>query len=108
MRVDLTTRGLEQPETSKPGRAGQSRAAAKQTSASASARASASMAVDRTQFSFDGTRVQSLAAQALAAPEIRQAKVVSLGQAISNGEYSVDAGKVADAMTAEASGGSFR
>jgi len=102
MRVDLTTSGLEQPENSKLGRAGQSRAATNQSSANASE----SAAVDHTQFTFDGTRIQSLAAQALAAPEIRQAKVASLGQAIGNGEYSVDAGKVADAMTAEAE--SFR
>lgn len=108
MRVDLTTGGLQQPENSKPGRAGQSGTAANQSSASAGASAAASTAVDRAQFSFDQARIQSLAAQALAAPEIRQAKVAALGQAIGNGEYSVDAAKVADAMTAELSGASFR
>jgi flagellar biosynthesis anti-sigma factor FlgM len=106
MRIDLTTSGLEQPENSQAGRARQSGTTANQGSASASTAASAG--VDRTQFSFDGTRVQTLAAQALAAPEIRQTKVAGLGQAISNGEYSVDAGKVADAMTAEFSGASSR
>jgi flagellar biosynthesis anti-sigma factor FlgM len=108
MRIDLTTSGLEQPENSKAGRARQSGTTSNQASASASASTAESAGVDRTQFSFDRTRVQTLAALALAAPEIRQTKVAGLGQAISNGEYSVDAGKVADAMTAEFSGPSFR
>ena len=74
MRVDFTTFGLEPPE---PG---------------------------KTRFSFDQTRVQSLEAQVLAQPEIRAAKVQSLQQAIGNGNYSVPASQVADAMVGELSG----
>jgi len=108
MRVDLTTNGLGQPESRKTGRSGQSGAA---SSAGAGSSAGVSAGVtggDRAQFSFDQARVQALTAQALAAPEVRQAKVAALGQAISSGEYTVDAGKVADAMTAAYNGASFR
>jgi len=45
--------------------------------------------------------VQSLEAQVLAQPEVRQAKVQSLQQAIGNGEYSVSAGQVAAAMASD-------
>jgi len=61
--------------------------------------------VDQTRFSFDQTRVQALEAQVLAQPEIRQAKVQALQQAIGNGEYSVSAGQVADAMASDLGGG---
>ena len=70
--------------------------------------ASAGTAVDRTQFSFDQSRVRSLASQALATPEIREAKVSALGQAIASGGYSVEPGKVAEAMTAELAGAGIR
>ena len=60
---------------------------------------------DQTRFSFDQTRVQSLEAQVLAQPEIRQAKVQSLQQAIGNGEYSVSAGQIADAMASDLGAG---
>ncbi len=105
MRIDLTSSGLGQPESSKPARPRQTETAANDARGSAGASASAS--VDRTRFSFDQTRVQSLESQALAAPEIRQAKVASLGQDISSGNYSVDPAKVADAITSELAGASF-
>jgi flagellar biosynthesis anti-sigma factor FlgM len=60
--------------------------------------------VDQTRFSFDQTRVQSLEAHVLAQPEIREAKVRSLQQAIGNGEYSVPASQVADALVSELGG----
>jgi flagellar biosynthesis anti-sigma factor FlgM len=60
--------------------------------------------VDQTRLSFDQTRVQSLEAHVLAQPEIREAKVQSLRQAIGNGGYSVPASQVADALISELSG----
>lgn len=112
MRINPTTSGIEQQDNNKTGRAGQPANQSSQANASAAAitgaNSGASASIDRTQFSFDQARVQTLQSQALAEPEIRQAKVSSLGQAIGSGGYSVDAGKVADAITAEFSGASFR
>ncbi len=96
MRVDFTTFGLEPPEKSNTGRAGQT--------GNAETGASSASGLDQTRFSFDQTRVQSLEAQVLAQPEIREAKVQSLQQAIGNGEYSVPPSQVADAMVSELSG----
>lgn len=93
MRVDFTTFGLEPPERGKTGRAGQTEAVG--------TGASSSSGLDQTRFSFDQTRVQSLAAHVLAQPEIREAKVKSLQQAIGNGEYSVPASQIADALVSE-------
>jgi flagellar biosynthesis anti-sigma factor FlgM len=110
MRVDFTNLGLEPPEKSKPGRAGQTGTAANAaaTPSGASSTADANAGVDRARFSFDQARVQSLARQALAAPEVRQEKVAPLQQAVANGNYAVDSGKVADAMAAELSHGRIR
>jgi len=96
MRVDFTTFGTELPEQSKTGRAGQTEAAGTGASSTSS--------VDQTRFSFDQTRVQSLEAQVLAQPEIREAKVQTLQQAIGNGEYSVPASQIADALASELGG----
>ena len=101
MRVDLTSRGVEQPENSKTGRAGQTGASGTTASSASSSSSSSTLGLDQASFSFDPTRVQSLEAQVLAQPEIRQAKVQALQQAIGNGEYSVSAGQVADAMVSE-------
>ncbi len=68
--------------------AGQSVAPAEKTSAD----------VDRTTFQSGPSNVRSLVTAALASPEIRQDKVDSARQAISDGTYKFDAGKVADAM----------
>jgi len=107
MRVDLTSRGVEPPESGKTGRAGQTGSGtASSVSGSASSSTSGSTSgLDQTRFSFDQTRVQALEAQVLAQPEIRQAKVQALQQAIGNGEYSVSAGQVADAMASDLGGG---
>jgi flagellar biosynthesis anti-sigma factor FlgM len=96
MRVDLTSFGVEPPEKGTTGRAGQTGAAGTGTTNTTG--------VDQTRFSFDQTRVQSLETEVLAQPEIRQAKVQSLQQAIGNGEYSVPAGQIANAMVSELAG----
>ena len=105
MRVDLTSRGVEQPENGKTGRAGQTGASGTTASSAPSSSSSSTLGLDQASFSFDPARVQSLAAQVLAQPEIRQAKVQALQQAIGNGEYSVSAGQVADAMVSELGSG---
>jgi flagellar biosynthesis anti-sigma factor FlgM len=97
MRVDFTAFGVEPPDQGKTGRAGQP-VGNEGTGASSAAGA------DQASFSFDSTRVQSLEAQVMAQPEIRQAKVESLQQTIGNGSYSVPASLVADAMVSELSG----
>jgi flagellar biosynthesis anti-sigma factor FlgM len=102
MRVDFTTSGLEPPEKSTTGRAGHAEHAG--TGAAAGAEAGSASGVDQTRFSFDQTRVQSLEAHVLAQPEIREAKIQSLQQAIGNGEYSVPASQVADALVSELGG----
>ena len=93
MKVDLTSFGVEPPERGTTGRTGQTGAAG------TGARSAAG--VDQTRFSFDQTRVQSLAVQVLAQPEIREAKVQALQQAIGNGEYSVPPSQIADALVSE-------
>ena len=75
MRVDLTNYGSEPPEKSKLGRAGQSGTAAAAATASEASASGSSSALDRASFSFDQARVQSLASQALAAPEVRRQTV---------------------------------
>ena len=102
MRVDFTTSGLEPPEKSTTGRAGYTELPG--TATAVGAGASNISGVDQTSFSFDQTRVQSLEAHVLAQPEIREAKVQSLQQAIGNGEYSVPASQVADALVSELGG----
>jgi flagellar biosynthesis anti-sigma factor FlgM len=102
MRVDLTTLGAQPPDGGKASRAGQARASGS-TSAAASISGSAS-GNDQARFSFDPARVEALKAQVLAQPEIRAAKVQPLQQAISQGEYSVPAGQIADALIREAAG----
>ncbi len=105
MRVDLTTFGVEPPDNGKTGRAGQSGNSGSGASSSTSISSSISNpGADQASFSFDQTRVQSLQARVLAQPEIREAKVQSLQQAINNGEYSIPASQVADALVHELSG----
>ena len=96
MKINFTRFGLEQSDNSKTGRAGQIEAAATGVGGTAG--------LDQTSFSLDQTRVQSLKTEVLAEPEIREAKVRSLQQAIGNGEYSVPANKVADALINELRG----
>ena len=102
MRVDFTTSGLEPPEKSTTGRAGNAEHVG--TGGGAGTGASSISGVDQARFSFDQTRVQSLEAHVLAQPEIREAKVQPLQQAIGKGEYSVPASLVADALVTELGG----
>ena len=105
MRVDFTSRGVEPPENSKTGRGGQTGATGTSGSSASSSTSSSALGPDQARFSFDQTRVQSLEAQVLAQPEIRQAKVQSLQQAIASGEYSVSAGQIAAAMASDLGAG---
>jgi len=109
MRVDFTSRGVEPPENGKTGRGGQTGASgtAGSTASSnlSSSSSSSALGLDQTRLSFDHIRVQSLEAQVLAQPEIRQAKVQSLQQAIASGEYSVSAGQIAAAMASDLGAG---
>lgn len=105
MRVDFNTFGVEPPEQGKTGRAGQQAGNAGTGASNASGSASGSTSgLDQTSFSSDYTRVQSLAAQVLAQPEMRAAKVQSLQQTIGNGSYSVPPSQIADAMVSELTG----
>jgi len=96
---------VEPPENGKTGRGGQTGASGTSGSSASSSTSSSASGPDPTRFSFDQTRVQTLQAQVLAQPEIRQAKVQSLQQAIASGEYSVSAGQLADAMASDLGAG---
>lgn len=101
MRVDFTAFGVEPPDQGKTGRAGQSVGNAATGASNAPGSASGA---DQASFSFDSTRVQSLEAQVLAQPEMRADKIQTLQQTIGDGNYSVAASQVADAMVRELSG----
>ena len=57
---------------------------------------------DGATFSAGSASVGSLEARALASPEIRTDRVEALRNAINNGSYQIDPGKIADAMLNEA------
>jgi flagellar biosynthesis anti-sigma factor FlgM len=105
MRVDFTSLGAEAPENNKTNRAGSSGGTEAEAIQSASGTKDSATGTDQARFSFDRTRVQSLANHVLAQPDIRETKVRSLQQAIGNGEYSVRPSQVADALVAELSTG---
>jgi len=103
MKVDQTTLGVELPESGKPGRAGntggaETANAPSGTSGAFSGSAANTSRVDQASFSFDQTRLQSLGAQVLAQPEIRDSKVQALQEAIGGGSYSIPPSQVADAL----------
>ena len=98
MRVDLRTFGLGPPEEKKTERAGTSRAVDQPSREAASP--------DQARFSFDQARVQDLASQVLAQPEVRQERIELLRQALGKGEYAVNEGQIADAMIADLAAGS--
>ena len=100
MRVDFTTPGLEPPEKGTAGRAGRTESSGPGTGTGAGG----ALGIDQTRFSFDQKRVQSLEEHVLGQPEIREAKVQSLRQTISKGEYSVPASLVAEALVTELGG----
>lgn len=53
---------------------------------------------DYTTVAQDSVTLSSLATQALSQPEVRQSLVDSLRQSVSNGEYILDPGGIADAI----------
>jgi flagellar biosynthesis anti-sigma factor FlgM len=55
----------------------------------------------RTTLSSDSGTVGALVSQAMNSPEIRQSKVQSLQQAVSNGSYQLEPDKIAGAMIDE-------
>jgi len=54
---------------------------------------------DWTSFHSDSTSVQALTTQALKSPEIRQGTVDALRESINGGQYQVDPGKIATAIS---------
>jgi len=99
MRIDLATLGVEPPEDSKPGLAAQTES----TEILAGDAAGSAPVHDQASSSFDQAQAQSLAAQVLAQPELRDtnSKVQALQQSIDRGDYSVPASQIADAMVKE-------
>ena len=95
MRVDLLAYTPEPPDNSKASRAGQS----------PPAQTSGTVGMDQTRFSFDQARVQSLEAEVMAQPEIREQKVGALQKLLVTGRYKVSDAQVAQAMVAELANG---
>lgn len=100
MRIDLTSSGLPQPDNSGTQKTGRGAAAADTYDTAGSGTTG-----DRTEFSFDQPSIQSLAAQALSAQEIREATVSSLADAVSAGTYTIDPAKIAGALVSAYGGG---
>lgn len=99
MKVGLTKHGLEPPDREKTGPASPTPASTVNENDAAGG--------DKA-FSFDQKRLQSLEAQAMVQPEVRELKVEALRQAIGKGEYAVSKVQIADAMIAELGGRSQR
>jgi flagellar biosynthesis anti-sigma factor FlgM len=53
---------------------------------------------DKTSLSSDTLNVSSLTTQAMASPGVRQDRVEALRQSVQNGEYNLDANKIAQAI----------
>jgi len=53
---------------------------------------------DKTSLSSDALSVSSLTTQAMEAPSVRQDRVEALRQKVQNGEYNLDANKIAQAI----------
>jgi flagellar biosynthesis anti-sigma factor FlgM len=106
MKVDLTNSTSDAPETNKSNRAVQGGVPGGAVAGAAvtTAAQTGNLPVDQTSFSFDQVRVQALAAQVLAQPEVRDAKVQALQQAISQGHYLVSSGQIADALAQDLAG----
>ncbi len=90
MRIDLNTRIPDAPDPSSSSTAGSQRAEGSTTRLS-----------DTAKLSSDNARVQALALQAGAAPEIRQAKVAALAKSTSDGSYQVSSEQTAEAMLSQ-------
>jgi flagellar biosynthesis anti-sigma factor FlgM len=105
MRVEFSTPGQEPPESGRTGRAGQTDAGGVNAVSGAGSTSKSggvdAPSTDEARFSFDHTRVQSLKAQVLAQPEVREAKVQTVQQAIGSGEYSIPPSQLAGALIGE-------
>ena len=53
---------------------------------------------DKTSLSLDTLSVSSLTTQAMESPSVRQDRVEALRQQVQNGEYNLDANKIAQAI----------
>jgi len=73
----------------------------KNQGSSASTNQTHSAGEDTASLSFDRASVSSLVTQAMASPEVRQAKVAALRQAISSGQFKIEPDKIAEAMLPE-------
>jgi flagellar biosynthesis anti-sigma factor FlgM len=93
MRIDPNARSTE---TQAAGQAAASNQRATVTPASGEG-----LAGDTAQLSLDQARIQALATQVNALPEVRQEKVAALGRAVRQGSYQVSPQQTADAMIAE-------
>jgi negative regulator of flagellin synthesis FlgM len=69
-----------------------------QVNAKNSAESGQADAEDRATLTTDSSSVGSLVSNAMSSPEVRQAKVDSLRQAVSSGQYELDPGKIAGSM----------
>jgi flagellar biosynthesis anti-sigma factor FlgM len=54
---------------------------------------------DWTSFHSDSNSVLSLTSQALSSPEVRQGTVDALRESVNSGQYQLDAGKIANAIS---------
>lgn len=97
MKIDLNSLNLDSSNID--------RATLRQTQSPAAAEISSegTQNADAASLSLDHTNMQSLEAQALSAPAIRQDKVDALRQAIASGQYSTTPEQIADAMIQDAS-----
>ena len=92
MRIDLTQAAANQIATE---------ATAKQVSAKNASASGLAVGEDRTTFTSDTQSLSSLVSTAMNSPEIRQDKVDSLKESVSNGTYQLDPGKIAASMIDE-------
>ncbi|HEY6489183.1 MAG: flagellar biosynthesis anti-sigma factor FlgM [Terracidiphilus sp.] len=92
MRIDLNQTAASQiaPETN-----------SQQVSGNNPAASGVAGGEDRTTFTSDTQSLASLVSTAMKSPEIREDKVASLQQAINNGTYPLDPGKIASSMLDE-------
>jgi flagellar biosynthesis anti-sigma factor FlgM len=105
MRIDLSTNGV-QPDQITATRKRVPEPAVRDGAPEPILREGTTAGGDRVRFSFDPKQVQSLQAQVLAQPDVRETKVAALQQSIAKGEYSISTSQLADAMVAELGGGS--
>jgi negative regulator of flagellin synthesis FlgM len=74
---------------------------AKQVGPNSAAASGVAGGEDRTSFKSDTQSLSSLVSTAMSSPEIREDKVASLQQAVSNGTYQLDPGGIAASMLDE-------